>query len=116
MTPQEAHDTYEEHFKLYPDLKIWHMRAVAESEQLGYTLTPFARYRYGVEPTQVQPLGESGGHQLIGPSVGAAGDGVEERVRRQPVAGRSEAGSQASGAVVQSGASTRSVTMTSQAP
>jgi DNA polymerase I-like protein with 3'-5' exonuclease and polymerase domains len=52
MTESEAHDTYGEHFVLYPDLKPWHERAVAEAERRGYTLTPFGRYRYGVEPTQ----------------------------------------------------------------
>lgn len=52
MTEQEAHTTYDEHFNLYTDLKPAHERLVRDSERLGYTLTPFGRYRYGVEPTQ----------------------------------------------------------------
>jgi DNA polymerase-1 len=53
LTAQQAHDTYEEHFKLYEGLRPAHERVIAEAEKRGYTLTPFGRYRYETEATKV---------------------------------------------------------------
>ncbi len=52
LTDSEVHQVHEGHFEFYPDLHTWHERAVADAERLGYVVTPFGRYRFGVEPTQ----------------------------------------------------------------
>ena len=35
---------------LYPDIQKWHRQTVDEYKERGYTLTPFGRYRRGMEP------------------------------------------------------------------